>query len=84
MSDFIERRVGRFTIRIDRHLCVGFGDCIDEAAALFELDDENIVRFIGPDTGDGAAHEQSALKACSACPVDALIALDETGTQVAP
>jgi ferredoxin len=84
MSDFIERRVGRYTIRIDRHLCVGFGDCIDEAAALFELDDESIVRFIGPDTGDGAAHEQGALRACGACPVDAIIALDENGTQVVP
>lgn len=84
MSEIIERRVGRYTIRIDRHLCVGFGDCIDEAAALFELDEENIVRFIGADSGDGAAHEQDALRACSACPVDALIALDETGAQVAP
>lgn len=84
MSDFIERRVGRYTIRIDRHLCVGFGDCIDEAASLFELDDENIVRFIGTDTSDSAVHEESALRACHACPVDALLAIDDAGTQVAP
>lgn len=84
MSDCIERRIGRYTIRIDRHLCVGFGDCIDEAAALFELDDESIVRFIGDETGDGALHEESVLRACRSCPVDALVALDENGVQVAP
>ena len=84
MSDCIERRIGRYTIRIDRHLCVGFGDCVDEAAALFELDDESIVRFIDSETGDGALHEESVLRACRACPVDALVALDENGVQVAP
>ena len=84
MSDFIERRVGRYTIRIDRHLCVGFGDCVDEAAVLFELDDENIVRFLGADAADDASLEESALRACRACPVDALLAIDDTGVQVAP
>ena len=84
MSDCIERRIGRYTIRIDRHLCVGFGDCIDEAAALFELDDESIVRFIGDDTVGGSLHEESVLRACRSCPVDAIVALDESGAQVAP
>ena len=80
MSDFVERRIGRYTIRIDRNLCVGFGDCVDEAPALFVLGDDGIVQFITADD----AHEQRAIAACHSCPVDALTALDEQGRQIAP
>jgi ferredoxin len=80
VSDFVERRIGRYTIRIDRNLCVGFGDCVDEAPALFALDDDGIVKFIS----DEQAHEQHAIAACHACPVDALTALDEQAKQIAP
>lgn len=80
MSDFVERRIGRLTVRIDRQLCVGFGDCLDVAPDLFVLDDDDIVRFREP----VVEQEELALKACGACPVDALSAFDETGTQIAP
>ena len=80
MSDFSERRIGSLTIRIDRHLCVGFGDCIDAAPELFELDDDSIAIF-----KEGLPeNEQLALRACESCPVDALVALDSSGKQVAP
>lgn len=80
MSEFIERRIGRLTIRIDRHLCVGFGDCIDAASSIFVLDPEGIVAFLDP----CELSETLAVEACRACPVDALIACDESGRQVAP
>lgn len=80
MSDFVERSIGKLTIRIDRHLCVGFGDCITEAADLFELDDDGIVAFRDNHDPD----EARALRACRACPVDALVALSADGTQLAP
>ncbi len=80
MSDFLERRIGRLTIRIDRNLCVGFGDCIDVADELLELDEDNVARFRdGPDVA-----EDLAVRACRACPVDALTAIDDAGTQIAP
>lgn len=79
MAEFLERRIGRCTVRIDRHLCVGFGDCIDVAATVFELDEDGVVRFL-----DGAGDEAAALAACAVCPVDALSAFDETGRQIAP
>lgn len=81
MSDLLERRVGDLTLRIDRHLCVGFGDCVDEAPASFELDDEGIVAF-----RDGFAAEgrERLVRACTSCPVDALTLLDEGGRQLAP
>jgi ferredoxin len=80
MSEFVERRVGRYTIRIDRDLCVGFGDCVTEAPELFELGADGIVLFVA----DDSAQEQRALAACRACPVDALTALDENDRVIAP
>ena len=34
MSDFEDRTVGELRVRIDRTLCVGFGDCITEATSF--------------------------------------------------
>jgi ferredoxin len=77
----IERSIGGLVVRIDRDLCVGFGDCIDVLAELFELDDDGVVRF-----RDGAADPGKAalIEACRACPVDALTLLDRASTPVAP
>jgi ferredoxin len=77
-----ERDVGDLRVRIDRTLCVGFGDCIDDAAAVFELDDDGVVRFRA-DAPDDVA-EAALFAACGACPVDALSAFDDTGRQLAP
>lgn len=69
MAEVDERRFGDLIVRIDRHLCVGFGDCIDEAPEVFALDAEHIAVFRN---GRGL-HEREVLeRACDACPVDAL------------
>jgi len=81
VSDLLERRVGGLTVRIDRHLCVGFGDCIDEAPGSFELDGEGIVAF-RDDAAD--VSRERLVRACESCPVDALTLLDADGRQVAP
>ena len=81
MEETEEREIGGLTVRIDRLLCVGFGDCIDEAPQAFEFDDEGIATF-------GAASEatdrERLLEACRACPVDALTVLDAGGEQLVP
>ncbi|HET6341094.1 MAG TPA: ferredoxin [Gemmatimonadota bacterium] len=76
----IERRVGDLTVRIDRLLCVGFADCLDEAPGAFVLDDEGIVAFADPDLPP----RERLLRACEACPVDALSVLDASGRQIVP
>ncbi len=43
MSDVVERTVGDLTVRVDRTLCVGFGDCVQEAPEAFRLDEEDVV-----------------------------------------
>jgi ferredoxin len=75
-----EQAVHGLRVRIDRSLCVGFGDCIDEAPAAFRLDDEGVVVFVAPHQVD----RERLLRACDACPVDALTVLDEEGRQIVP
>jgi ferredoxin len=78
--DTIERRVGDLTVRIDRLLCVGFADCLDEAPGAFVLDDKGIVAFAEMDLSP----RELLLRACQACPVDALSVLDASGRQIVP
>ena len=79
MSAIEERRVAGLTVRIDRALCVGFEDCMEEGRALFRLDHEGICVF-GDDPG--SVSRASVIRACEACPVDALEVFDEAGEKV--
>jgi ferredoxin len=76
-----ERTILGLTVRIDRRLCVGVGDCIEEAPEVFELDSEGVAIFRGE---DGAVDRVRLLAACRACPVDALTVIDRDGNQVVP
>lgn len=78
--DVDERQVGDLTVRIDRTLCVGFGDCVEAAPGAFELDAENIAVFVEP----AAVDRQRLLDACRVCPVDALLVFDHAGGQIVP
>jgi ferredoxin len=74
MSEIAEHRVGRLTVRIDRHLCVGFGDCIQAAPEAFELDAEGIAVV---KAGADAVERERLFEAVRACPVDALSIHDD-------
>jgi len=80
VAEFEERQVGGLRVRIDRNLCVGFGDCIEGAPEAFVLDDEGLAVFKAPETVARAR----LLAACDACPVDAITVWDESGAQVVP
>jgi ferredoxin len=75
-----ERVAHGMRLCIDRSLCVGFGDCVDIAPEAFQLDNETIVILVDPDRVDRAR----LLKACDACPVDAITVCDEDGRQLVP
>jgi ferredoxin len=81
MPHFEEQRIHSLTIRIDRTLCVGFGDCVTVAPDAFELDDEGIAVFRTEADGVGRAR---LLEACDVCPVDAITVLDADGRQLVP
>jgi len=80
VSEFDERSVRELRVRIDRTLCVGFGDCITEAPEAFVLDESGVAIFVEPD----AVERERLLRACDACPVDAITVWNETGDQIVP
>ncbi len=80
MSDFEERSVGELRVRIDRTLCVGFGDCVTEAPEAFVLDESGTAVFVKPDAVD----RERLLRACDSCPVDAITVWNADGTQIVP
>ena len=76
----VECQVHGLRIAIDRDLCVGFGDCVKEAPEGFALDEETIAVFVTPDAVD----RERLLRACDACPVDAITVWDASGRQIVP
>ena len=80
MADVHERVVAGLQIRIDRDLCVGFGDCVERAPEAFNLDALGLAVFVEPDRITRAA----LLAACDACPVDAITVWDDAGVQIVP
>ncbi len=67
-------------IVIDREQCVGFGECVKEAPEGFRLDEETVVAFARPE----AVERDRLLRACAACPVDAIAVYDAAGRQLVP
>jgi len=65
--------VNGLRVEIDRDLCVGFGDCVTESPASFELDDEGIAVFNTPQSADRG----ELLEACATCPVDAITVYED-------
>jgi ferredoxin len=65
----------RITIETDRDLCIGSGDCVDTAPAVFELDDEGKVRVLDR---DGASVDE-IVDAAANCPVTAIFVIGEEG-----
>ena len=80
MSDILQRTVGDLTVRIERDLCVGFAQCVDESAEAFHLNDDDVVDFAAPEQ----ATRDRLLAACRACPVEALVVVDAGGNQLVP
>jgi len=80
VSKVEERVVRGLRVTIDRELCVGFGDCVTAAPEGFKLDDESVATFLDP----AAVERDRLLRACDACPVDAIAVWDETGKQIVP
>lgn len=79
MDERFVRRFGDLHVQIDPDLCVGFGDCIEETPGAFELNDEGIAVFTRPEE----TPREALVRACEACPVDAIVIRDESG-HVAP
>ena len=75
------KKIGQYTITIDRDLCIGAASCIAVAPKAYQLDNEAKAIFL-----DTAAQEspQALLDSAQACPVAAIIIHDEQGKQIYP
>ncbi len=81
MGEFVERRIGDLTVRIDRETCIGSANCMKSEPGLFQFDAENICAFKDPSAD---IQRERVIEACRVCPVDALIVTDATGNQLVP
>ena len=80
MSRLSECVVHGLRVVIDRDQCVGFGDCVKEAPEGFKLDEATIAAFVTPEI----VERDRLLRACDACPVDAITVWDSEGRQLVP
>jgi ferredoxin len=77
----VESTRNGFTIEVDRELCFGFGDCVDSAPDVFQLDEEGKSVVIDPNGDD----HDSIVMAAQDCPVDAIAIVDSSsGEQIYP
>ena len=68
-------------IEVDRVLCFGFGDCVDSAPGVFELDDEEKSIVVDANAQD----KDTIILAAQDCPVDAIFIYDDaSGEQLYP
>ena len=81
MSDFMDRQFDDITVRIDRALCIGSGNCMNVAPEAFQFDDDGIIMF---KQESDRIDRDDLIEGCNVCPVDALIVLDANGTQIVP
>ena len=65
----------RIRIEVDRDLCIGSGDCVDTAPAVFELDDDGKARVIDAD----GAPTDDIVEAARNCPVTAIFVAGAEG-----
>lgn len=75
------KKIGKYTVTVDRNLCIGAASCIAIAPKTFVLDDEAKAVF-APTAGEES--EETILDSAKACPVAAIIIHDEAGKQVYP
>jgi len=75
------RKIHKWTMRIDRDLCIGAATCVALAPKAWALDDE--AKAIILDTSEEETDEM-LLEAAKSCPVMAIFITDETGKQLYP
>ena len=73
--------MGKYTVTVDRTLCIGAATCIAVAPKAYTLDKENKA-IILPTIEEES--DQALLDSAKACPVAAIIVKDETGKQIYP
>jgi ferredoxin len=77
----VTRKIRKWTMKVDRNLCIGAATCIALAPKAWALDDE--AKAIILDTVDQES-DDALMEAAKGCPVMAIIITDENGKQLYP
>lgn len=75
------KKIGKYTIKVDRNLCIGAASCVAVAPKTYALDNEAKAIFLNTAEEDSPETQMDAAKSC---PVAAIIITDESGKQVFP
>lgn len=77
----VEKTIHGITVKVDRTLCIGSGNCVNIAPEFFELDEHNLSSILeNPQKID----KQKIIEACEVCPTNALIVINDMGVQLVP
>ena len=77
----VKRNIRKYSMRIDRNLCIGAATCVAIAPKAWALDNE--AKAIILDSCDQETDE-TLLEAAKGCPVMAIFITDENGKQLYP
>lgn len=77
---YSEVAMAKLSITVNKIRCIGSGDCVETAPAVFQLDADGKSEVVNP-TGAG---DSVIISAARSCPVKAITVVDETGVQLFP
>jgi ferredoxin len=75
-----EFAMAKLSITVNKIRCIGSGDCVETAPAVFQLDDQGKSEVVNA-TG---ADDSIIVAAARSCPVKAITVVDEAGVQLFP
>ena len=75
-----EVAMAKLSITVNKTRCIGSGDCVETAPAVFQLDDEGKSEVVNPSGADDSV----IISAARSCPVKAITVVDESGVQLFP
>lgn len=76
----VEVAMAKLSITVNKIRCIGSGDCVETAPAVFQLDAEGKSEVVNASGADDSV----IVSAARSCPVKAITVVDEAGVQLFP
>jgi ferredoxin len=78
--EYSEVAMAKLSITVNKTRCIGSGDCVETAPAVFQLDAEGKSEVVNA----SGAGDSIIVSAARSCPVKAITVVDEAGVQLFP
>jgi ferredoxin len=76
----LEVAMAKLSITVNKVRCIGSGDCVETAPAVFQLDADGKSEVVNASGADDSV----IISAARSCPVKAITVVDEAGMQIFP